>query len=906
MKSICLFLMALFVPILGQSATHTYVDLGLPSGTMWATCNVGATTPEGYGSFFAWGETATKKTYSWTNYQLSSKGTAASVTSLSNFVEDYGFSGNVSYDAAQKAWGDSWRTPTVYQMDELRYYCTADIIVQNGVKGYKYTGPNGNSIFMPLSGYKYDSKYLGKGSETYYWTSNRDNENKAKARAVHLTDKKQTTSDRCWRRTGLPIRPVINSGLVFVDLGLSKNWASCNIGATSPEQRGRLYAWGEIFPKKTYTWKNYKHAQGSATTVESMYDISGYSEYDPSAVVGKLFNPSFEDNIDENEPLMVGEIPDPDLYYYPDDAGIATPYFENAPGSGYTAVEMPSKDDFEELIYKCQWKIVTQNNVKCYKVTGPSGSSIYLPLAGCSYDGKTVGNNTNAYYWSGTISDNMQKANALYLENGKKEVRLAQRRTGVMIRPVSYFTNPSIPPEPELILGNFVDLGLSVLWADTPLWEGYLAWGETQAKNSYTWSNYEHAKGTSASCVFLNPHISGYYSWDASLSQDMFDEEREDFIYGRMPYEDEFNELLEKCTFTVETENIEGEWFKGYRVTGPNGNSIFMPFTGCSYDGKDRGMDSYAYFWTGDYDPKVRYKARAAYLSDSERKVTSAQRRTGMMVWPVARKLQAIDLGLPSGNRWAKCNLDAVNPQEFGTYYAWGEEYGKNDYTWRNYKWANGTASSVFHIGDEISGVWEYFYDEDCEDDTPGSCWSVVYYDPCMNANDQYVEEDSKQYMMLLPTKKDYQELINYCTTKEGTISGIKGVYFTGPNGNSIFMPYAGSCYDGKNASDGTLSYYWTGELSSTPSKAHSVSLAKGKANFTTCQRRTGLPIRGVYIYNEGEYSNKGSFATDGVKEPDASLTVDDNSTYTLQGVKVEGNLQPGIYIRNGKKFIVK
>ena len=903
MRSFYVWLMMLLVPLFGQAATHEYVDLGLPSTTMWATCNVGASSPEGYGSFFAWGETAAKTSYSWNNYKLCTKGTAASVVPLGDYVEEYGFSGVGSYDAATKAWGGSWKTPTVYQMDELLYYCTVTTVTQNGVKGKKFTGPNGNSIFMPLAGYKYDTNYLGKGTETYYWSSNRDKTNKAKSRSLHLTESKQGTGDLCWRRTGLPIRPVIVGGGEYVDLGLSKEWASCNIGATSPEQQGRLYAWGEIYTKKSYTWKNYRLAHGSASTVYMDDDISGRADYDPSEVCGRLFNNGINEQVkDDGPPQPTERFQDSGMYYYPDDSGNANPYPFDCVGCGYTAIEMPTKSDIEELIYKCQWKIVTLNGVRCYKVTGPSGNSIYLPLAGCSYDGKTVGNGTNAYYWSGTVSENIQKASALYIESGKTEVRLAQRRTGIMIRPVSYYATPSIPVAPKD--DGFVDLGLSVLWGNSPLFNGYLAWGEKLTKDSFTWNNYKYANGSSSSCVYLNSSISGYPEWDASLDEERYDENRVDIIYGRMPNEDQFNELLEKCEFTVDFEQIDGEWHKGFRVTGPNGNSIFMPFTGCSYDGKERGIGSYAYFWTGDYDPKVHYKARAVYLSEDERKVTSAQRRTGMMVWPVA-KMNAVDLGLPSGNLWARCNLGANIPQEFGTYYAWGEDYGKSDYTWANYHWANGSAATVINIGDQISGQGEWYFDEDCQSYIPGDCWSWIWFDPCFDDIDWSIYQNSNYYSMFMPETEDYNELIKYCNTTEVTVSGVKGIRFTGLNGNSIFMPYTGSCYDGKNASNGTLSYYWTGNLSGTKTKAYSINLAKGKASLTTCQRRTGLPIRGVYKLQD-DYSNKGSFSTDGVNETEATLTKKDNSTYTLQGVKVEGVLKPGIYIRNGKKFVVK
>ena len=143
---------------LGNVNGHDYVDLGLPSGLKWATCNVGATTPEDNGNYYAWGETTTKTVYSQEN----------SVT----FGQEIGdISGNANYDAATANWGGNWRMPTDAEMEELLDYCNWTWTAQNGVNGMRVTGPNAKSIFLPAAGYCGGESYRLVGVEGDYWSS---------------------------------------------------------------------------------------------------------------------------------------------------------------------------------------------------------------------------------------------------------------------------------------------------------------------------------------------------------------------------------------------------------------------------------------------------------------------------------------------------------------------------------------------------------------------------------------------------------------------------------------------------------------------------------------------------------------------------------------------------------------
>ncbi len=154
---------------------HEYVDLGLPSGILWATCNVGATTPEEYGNYYAWGETTTKETYNWSTYKYGD----GSTFSKYNTSSGYGTVDNKTVlvpedDAAAVNWGGDWRMPTLAEMQELldSDNCTWKWTTQNGVYGRKVTGKsNGNSIFLPAAGYRNDSSLDLNGTDGGYWSS---------------------------------------------------------------------------------------------------------------------------------------------------------------------------------------------------------------------------------------------------------------------------------------------------------------------------------------------------------------------------------------------------------------------------------------------------------------------------------------------------------------------------------------------------------------------------------------------------------------------------------------------------------------------------------------------------------------------------------------------------------------
>ena len=457
-----------------------YVDLALPSRTLWATCNLGAESPEEYGSYFAWGETEPKGNYTWGTYKWMTAG-----KDDWNYINKYTFPDNqtdgcwysggafvgdnkqeldAEDDAAKAILDSSWQIPTVAQINELLNgeYTTSEWTTLNGVMGRKITSKkNGNSIFLPAAGWRSGSSLMGGGTTGYYWsnslgglsvdyafplnfssnywgTEHHDRFYGQSIRPVRVeggtpfklvskirlnytsldlkpNDKKQLTatiepSDAenkvlAWESSNADVATVDTNGFVtakaagtctiicsatdgsdvtaectvtvtdevvpdeyeWVDLGLSSGtlWATRNVGASSPEDCGDYFAWGETTPKSDYSWETYKYCKGSNTTLTKYCNKSSYG-----------YN-GFTDN--KNELLPV------------DDAATANW------GSEW---QMPSDDQFTELLNNTTFSLKQINGVYgvLFKSKKYEGRSIFLPSTGCRKGTNLTG--IYAIYWT--------------------------------------------------------------------------------------------------------------------------------------------------------------------------------------------------------------------------------------------------------------------------------------------------------------------------------------------------------------------------------------------------------------------------------------------------------------------------------------------------------------------------
>lgn len=190
-----------------------YIDLGLSSGVKWAACNVGATKPEEFGGYYAWGETEEKtyfglssyKWYDYATFNMTKYCTNSSYGTVDNKIvldpED---------DVAHVKWGGDWRMPTMDEYDELFRECTWQWTTLKGVNGYRVTGPNGNSIFLPAAGYcdGFDADAQSVGIKGCYWSSSLlDWSNDA----VRIFFGAEYGIGGEFRYYGLPVRPVCES-----------------------------------------------------------------------------------------------------------------------------------------------------------------------------------------------------------------------------------------------------------------------------------------------------------------------------------------------------------------------------------------------------------------------------------------------------------------------------------------------------------------------------------------------------------------------------------------------------------------------------------------------------------------------------------------------------------------------
>ena len=199
---------------------HTYVDLGLPSGTLWATCNIGANSAEEYGDYFAWGETKGyssgktdfgRDTYRWCNddYNEMTKYCTDSSYGYNGFTDDK-TELDLEDDAAYVNWGPAWRMPSEEQFEELinSSNTTTEWTTQNGVDGRKITSKkNGNSIFLPAAGCRSDSSLYRDGSDGYYWSRTLHSDGPDYAGGLGF-DSSGIYADYYYRYYGQSVRPV--------------------------------------------------------------------------------------------------------------------------------------------------------------------------------------------------------------------------------------------------------------------------------------------------------------------------------------------------------------------------------------------------------------------------------------------------------------------------------------------------------------------------------------------------------------------------------------------------------------------------------------------------------------------------------------------------------------------------
>ncbi len=202
----------------GQENGYEWVNLGLPSGIKWASCNVGANQPEDYGNYYAWGEVTPKDDYSWSTYKYAN----GSLSTLTKYCSNASYGNNgftdnkttldLEDDAAYMNWGGNWRMPTSVDVDELLDNCTWTWTTQNGVNGYRVTSKtNSNSIFLPAAGYRNGTSTLYVCYYGDYWSSSLYESNPHNAWYVNFGLDLEGGRYYYSRACGFSVRPVLSS-----------------------------------------------------------------------------------------------------------------------------------------------------------------------------------------------------------------------------------------------------------------------------------------------------------------------------------------------------------------------------------------------------------------------------------------------------------------------------------------------------------------------------------------------------------------------------------------------------------------------------------------------------------------------------------------------------------------------
>lgn len=390
-KSTTIATMVEYGPTTGTLNGHDWVDLGLPSGTRWATCNVDATSPEKPGKHYSWGETVAKSQY-----------VASNTKTYNKKMDD--IAGNATYDVATQKWGKGWRMPTEMELRELLNYCHDRYVQKGGRWGREFTSiKNKKSIFLPATGSRDGAKLEEANGCGLYWTSTPHTDNFNNGAHMYTFGAALGEPSIGERYTGFAVRPVTDydintdipsdgqtNGHKWVDLGLPSGlkWATCNVGSDAIDQDGGYYRWGAT----TTYYDGKKYAKDDVQR-----DIMGDAHYDAAAAHW---------------------------------------------GGGW---HMPTVQDFAELMEHCTWQWTNIGRRKGLKVTSKlNGKYIFLPASGAmSYtcDASRLPDDVNKRlnYWTSSDLPGQNTSEAYYLSALEEQVYFSTKvrwSYGYCIRPV--------------------------------------------------------------------------------------------------------------------------------------------------------------------------------------------------------------------------------------------------------------------------------------------------------------------------------------------------------------------------------------------------------------------------------------------------------------------------------------
>lgn len=419
--------------VIGTENGHEYVDLGL--SVKWATMNIGASSSEESGSYFAWGETMPKMIY---------------------YNKNYKFKGNPDtlppkVDAATVNWGGRWRMPTKAEFLELMYYCTWSWTTVNDSSGYLVTSKkNGNSIYLPAAGYIEKQKVYYTNEQAIYCSSSLCNRY---PQTLYFKSTEYDIYNEYCPENGMAIRPVLGdvvplaeqlalestiekkkeeeeklrlaqekllldaliqqvgqvdstrleNGHEYVDMGVSVYWATMNVGSRTPSDPGDRIAWGETKTKSEFTPQNYTYE--FHTEIHEWDENTMFIEYKP----------------EHHHHVQI------ETHYLPQ-------VFDAASANWGGDWRMPTPAECQDLLDNCTYKWATINGRNGYLLTSKiNGNTIFLPDGG-GYNYRL--NNRGCTFWSSANCDNTNYSHGLTVFSDLVRVDHNLRHLGYYIRPV--------------------------------------------------------------------------------------------------------------------------------------------------------------------------------------------------------------------------------------------------------------------------------------------------------------------------------------------------------------------------------------------------------------------------------------------------------------------------------------
>ncbi len=758
---------------------HEWVDLGLPSGTRWATCNVGATTPEGYGDYFAWGETSTKENYDWSTY-IYCEGSQTTFTKYCNNA-NYGYNGftdtlmtlEPSDDAATANWGGEWRMPTIGELQELINNCNKDTITRNGIKGLLLTGNNGNSIFLPTSGYYSGSSLMSVGFYGLYWSLNTPTSNWISVEYLWFS---YGSGGRCFfysdpdskRCNGLAVRPVYPS-----------------VGFTPTVETGEAtnisYTGARISGNITYDNDSWITARGFVYGTNAN-DLSNNVECGSGAG-------SFTANLTD---LM-----DNTTYYYKAYAtnGVRTVYgarlsFTTLESHDFVDLGLPSgtlwatcnvgaanPEDFGNYY---AWGETTTKEIYNYET--------YIYAEGSSYnDPRFTKYCDYSYYGNDGFVDSLT---TLEMSDDAATVNWGEDwRMPTMDELYELINNCTHEWTTQNGVNGFLFTGIngnSIFFPAASRIEGNssgsntgLYWSSSLAgRDAYMFSFNNSGACYVSSCPRVNGLPVRPIRMKATVQTDSA-----------------FNIANTSATLAGNVTYDGGNTITSRGFLYGTSSSNLTNRVECGH-----GTGNFTKMLTGlAVSTTYYYKAYATNSIGTAygevRSFTTAQysEPTGYV-----NGYGYVDLGLPSGTKWATCNVGASSPTDYGNYYAWGETTPKETYTWETYIYAEGTSDNnprLTKYNSDVqygnNGFTDHLRILESTDDAATANWG---------------------YGWRMPTKGEMSELLNNCSITRTIQNDVNGFLFTGPNGNSIFLPAAGEYYH-SDLSDVGCGFYWSSWL---------------------------------------------------------------------------------------------